>query len=56
MLASLILSTVKVDLKISVSVLIAKIRSQLRYTPSYRKTWIAKQKVLEKMHSEWDAS
>ncbi|MFQ6643803.1 hypothetical protein Gotur_018649 [Gossypium turneri] len=29
---------------------------QIGYTPSYRKAWIAKQKVLEKMHSGWDAS
>ncbi|KAK5835651.1 hypothetical protein PVK06_011345 [Gossypium arboreum] len=56
MLASLILLTVKVDPKTSVSVLIANIRSQLKYTPSYRKVWITKQKALEKMYSRWDAS
>ncbi|MFQ6640613.1 hypothetical protein Gotur_016566 [Gossypium turneri] len=56
MLASLILPTVKADPWILVPVLIANIRSQMGYTPSYRKAWIAKQKVLEKMHSGWDAS
>ncbi|MFQ6667327.1 hypothetical protein Gotur_033386 [Gossypium turneri] len=56
MLASLKLPTVKADLRTSVSVLIANIRSQIGYTPSYRKAWIAKQKALEKMYSGWDAS
>ncbi|KAH1082227.1 hypothetical protein J1N35_021988 [Gossypium stocksii] len=56
MIASLILVILKADPKTSVSVLIASIHSQLRYTPSYHKAWIAKQKALEKMHSGWDAS
>ncbi|MFQ6629506.1 hypothetical protein Gotur_006591 [Gossypium turneri] len=56
MLASLILPTVKADPKTSVPVLIANIRSQMGYTPSYRKAWISKQKALEKMHSGWDTS
>ncbi|KAH1121867.1 hypothetical protein J1N35_005027 [Gossypium stocksii] len=56
MLASLILPMVKEDPRTSVPALISHIRSQLRYTPSYRKAWIAKQKALEKMHSRWDAS
>ncbi|KAK5771787.1 hypothetical protein PVK06_048030 [Gossypium arboreum] len=56
MLATLILPTVKTDPRTSVLVLIANIRSQLKYTPSYRKAWIAKQKALEKIHDGWDAS
>ncbi|KAK5771310.1 hypothetical protein PVK06_047506 [Gossypium arboreum] len=56
MIACIILLMVKVDLRIVVSVLIANIRSQFNYTPSYRKVWIAKQMALEKMHSGWDAS
>ncbi|MFQ6641844.1 hypothetical protein Gotur_016315 [Gossypium turneri] len=56
MLACLILPTVKADPRTSVPMLIANIRSQIGYTPSYHKAWIAKQKVLEKMHSGWDAS
>ncbi|PPR97341.1 hypothetical protein GOBAR_AA23334 [Gossypium barbadense] len=51
MIASLILPIVKADPRTSMSVLIANICSQLRYTPSYCKAWIAKQKALEKMHS-----
>ncbi|KAK5844924.1 hypothetical protein PVK06_001070 [Gossypium arboreum] len=56
MLATLIPPTVKADPRTLVSVLIANIHGQLRYIPSYRKAWIAKQKVLEKMHGGWDAS
>ncbi|PPS08168.1 hypothetical protein GOBAR_AA12480 [Gossypium barbadense] len=56
MLATLILPTVKADPRTSVPVLIANIHSQLRYIPSYRKAWIAKQKALEKMHGGWDTS
>ncbi|KAH1091452.1 hypothetical protein J1N35_018709 [Gossypium stocksii] len=56
MIASLILLMVKVDPKTSMSILIANICNQLRYTSSYRKAWIAKQKALEKIHSRWDAS
>ncbi|XP_052874711.1 uncharacterized protein LOC128280562 [Gossypium arboreum] len=56
MLASLILLTVKADPRTSIPVLIANIRNQMEYTPSYRKAWIVKQKALEKMHSGWDTS
>ncbi|KAK5802953.1 hypothetical protein PVK06_030587 [Gossypium arboreum] len=41
---------VKADPKTSVPVLVVNIRSQLKYTPSYRNVWIDKQKALEKMH------
>ncbi|KAK5812676.1 hypothetical protein PVK06_028114 [Gossypium arboreum] len=50
MLATFILPTEKADPRTLVPILIANIRSQLRYTPSYRKAWIAKQKALEKIH------
>ncbi|PPR94799.1 hypothetical protein GOBAR_AA25869 [Gossypium barbadense] len=56
MLANFILPTVKADPRTLVPVLIANIHSQLRYTPSYRKAWIAKKKVLEKMYGGSDAS
>ncbi|KAK5771718.1 hypothetical protein PVK06_047958 [Gossypium arboreum] len=56
MFASLILQTLKANPKTSVPVLIANIHSQLKYMPSYRKVWIAKQKALENMHGRWDAS
>ncbi|PPS10016.1 hypothetical protein GOBAR_AA10633 [Gossypium barbadense] len=40
MISSLILQIVKADPRTSMSVLIANIHSQLRYTLSYRKAWI----------------
>ncbi|KAH1083127.1 hypothetical protein J1N35_022888 [Gossypium stocksii] len=42
MVASIILSMVKVDPRTTVSILIANIRSQFNYMPLYRKAWIAK--------------
>ncbi|KAK5825286.1 hypothetical protein PVK06_020100 [Gossypium arboreum] len=56
MITSIILSMVKVDPRIAVSILIANIRSQFNYMPSYHKMWIAKYNALEKMHSGWDTS
>ncbi|KAH1031891.1 hypothetical protein J1N35_044065, partial [Gossypium stocksii] len=51
MIIGLILPMVKVDPRTSLSVLIANMRSQFKYTSSCRRAWIAKQKALEKMHS-----
>ncbi|KAK5784897.1 hypothetical protein PVK06_039438 [Gossypium arboreum] len=51
MITGLILLMVKVDPKTTVSVLIAMICSQFKYTPSYCKTWIAMQNALDKMHT-----
>lgn len=56
MITGLILPMVKANPRIIVSVLITNIRSQFKYTPSYRKAWLAKQKALDKMHSGCDAS
>ncbi|KAK5840288.1 hypothetical protein PVK06_009180 [Gossypium arboreum] len=56
MIAGIILPMVKVDSRTAVSILIANIRSQFNYTPSYSKAWIAKQKVLENMHNGWYTS
>ena len=56
MIANIILPVVKASPRVPVSVIIANIRSQFNYTPSYRKAWIAKQKAMEKMHNGWDAS
>ena len=56
MIANIILPEVKASPRVPVSVIIANIRSQFNYTPSYRKAWIAKQKAMEKMHNGWDAS
>lgn len=56
MITTLILPMLKEDPRTSVSCITASIHSQLRYTTSYLKAWIAKQKALENMHSRWDAS
>jgi hypothetical protein len=47
---------VKEDPTISVSVLIAHIRSRYTYTTTYRKTWIAKQKAIERIYGNWEKS
>jgi hypothetical protein len=51
-----ILQMVKEDPTISVSVLIAHIRSRYTYTTTYRKTWIAKQKAIERIYGNWEKS
>ncbi|KAH1038810.1 hypothetical protein J1N35_040553 [Gossypium stocksii] len=56
MITSLILPMVKVDPTTAMLVLIANICSKFKYTSSYHNVWIAKQTVLEKMHSGWDVS
>ncbi|PPR92590.1 hypothetical protein GOBAR_AA28081 [Gossypium barbadense] len=35
-------------------VLIANIRSQYKYTPTYYKVWVVKQKDMDKLHHGWD--
>ncbi|XP_012572487.1 uncharacterized protein [Cicer arietinum] len=51
-----ILQMVTTDPTISVSVLIAHIRSRYTYTTTYRKTWIAKQKAIEIIYDNWEES
>ncbi|XP_073223370.1 uncharacterized protein [Cicer arietinum] len=51
-----ILQMVTADPTISVSVLIAHIRSRYTYTTTYRKTWIAKQKAIERIYGNWEES
>ncbi|XP_073219689.1 uncharacterized protein [Cicer arietinum] len=51
-----ILQMVTTDPTISVSVLIAHIRSWYTYTTTYRKTWIAKQKAIERIYGNWEES
>jgi len=51
-----ILQMVKQDPTISVSVLIAHIRSKYTYTTTYRKAWIAKQKTIEMIYGNWEDS
>ncbi|KAH1066860.1 hypothetical protein J1N35_031847 [Gossypium stocksii] len=42
------------DSSMCASLILPMLKEDPRYTPSYRKAWIAKQKALEKMHSGWD--
>ncbi|XP_004506765.1 uncharacterized protein [Cicer arietinum] len=51
-----ILQMVTTDPTISVSVLIAHIRSRYTYTTTYRKTWIAKQKAIERIYDNSEES
>ena len=47
---------VEKDPRISVAVLVASIRSQLGYIPSYYKAWMAKQKAMAQVFGDWDKS
>ncbi|XP_073221534.1 uncharacterized protein [Cicer arietinum] len=51
-----ILQMITSDPTISVSVLIAHIRSRYTYTTSYRKAWIANQKAIERIYRNWEES
>ncbi|KAI5420271.1 hypothetical protein KIW84_044169 [Lathyrus oleraceus] len=44
------------NLSLKVSTIISHIRSKYEYTPSYRKAWIARTKVVEKVFDNWDES
>ncbi|XP_050897788.1 uncharacterized protein LOC127104655 [Lathyrus oleraceus] len=44
------------DPSIKVSVCISKIVSEYNFTPSYRKTWIARNKVIEQVYDNWENS
>ncbi|XP_057760011.1 uncharacterized protein LOC130980335 [Arachis stenosperma] len=47
---------VKVDPSIKVKSVIAEVSSKFNYTVSYRKVWLAKQKLVEKIFGGWKAS
>ncbi|XP_073225655.1 uncharacterized protein [Cicer arietinum] len=51
-----ILQMVTEDPTISVSVLIAHIRYRYTFTTTYRKTWIVKQKAIERIYNNWEKS
>ncbi|KAL4369270.1 hypothetical protein GQ457_05G030160 [Hibiscus cannabinus] len=42
--------------KVTVSTLMAHVKSVYQYEPEYKKTWRAKDKALKKLHGDWDAS
>nr|KYP73815.1 hypothetical protein KK1_006471 [Cajanus cajan] len=51
-----ILALVERDPSISIPIIIAHIKSAERYTISYRKAWMAKQKPIEDLHGNWEQS
>ncbi|KAL4379409.1 hypothetical protein GQ457_02G040590 [Hibiscus cannabinus] len=42
--------------RISIAVLVASIRNQFGYIPSYYKAWTAKQKAMAQVYGDWDRS
>jgi len=44
------------NLTISIKTLIAEIKMFMNYTPSYKKTWLAKKRALEMIHGNWEES
>ncbi|KAL4302497.1 hypothetical protein GQ457_10G014890 [Hibiscus cannabinus] len=42
--------------RISIAVLVASIRNQFGYIPSYYKAWMAKQKAMAQVYGDWDRS
>ncbi|KAH1266114.1 hypothetical protein GmHk_01G001681 [Glycine max] len=55
-IAQIIQPIVKTNPTVSIKTLIAKIKTFMNYTPSYKKTWLAKQKALEMIHGNWEES
>ncbi|XP_025607802.1 uncharacterized protein [Arachis hypogaea] len=47
---------VKTDSSIKVKFIIAKVQSRFNYTISYQKAWLAKQKSIAKVFSDWEES
>lgn len=55
-IAQIIQPIVKTNPTVSIKTLIAEIKTFMNYTPSYKKTWLAKQKALEMIHENWEES
>ncbi|KAK5840370.1 hypothetical protein PVK06_009267 [Gossypium arboreum] len=54
MISEIILSIVKMSPRISIPMLTVNIRSQYKYTPTYYKAWVTKQKAMDKFHHVWE--
>nr|XP_025625176.1 uncharacterized protein LOC112717325 [Arachis hypogaea] len=54
--AEAIRSLVETDPSIKVKTIIAEVQSRFNYTISYRKAWLAKQKSIAKVFSDWEES
>ncbi|XP_057740123.1 uncharacterized protein LOC130957273 [Arachis stenosperma] len=55
-IAEVIKPLVEADPSIKVKFVIAEVQSKFNYTISYRKVWLAKQKVVEKIFGGWESS
>ncbi|RYR74347.1 hypothetical protein Ahy_A02g009021 [Arachis hypogaea] len=55
-IADTIRQLVEVDPSIKVKSVITKVQSRFNYTLSYRKAWLAKQKAIAKVFSDWKVS
>ncbi|XP_057721443.1 uncharacterized protein LOC130935627 [Arachis stenosperma] len=55
-IAEAIKPLVEVDPSLKVKSVIAEVQSKFNYTTSYRKVWLAKQKVVESIFGGWEAS
>ncbi|XP_015970667.1 uncharacterized protein LOC107494151 [Arachis duranensis] len=55
-IADAIRPLVELDPSIKVKSVIAEVQSWFNYTVSYRKTWLAKQKVVAKVFGDWEVS
>ncbi|KAL5154277.1 hypothetical protein HKD37_19G053666 [Glycine soja] len=55
-IAQIIQPIVKTNPTVSIKTLIVEIKTFMNYTPSYKKTWLAKQKALEMIHGNWEES
>ncbi|KAH1214456.1 hypothetical protein GmHk_14G042181 [Glycine max] len=55
-IAQIIQPIVKTNPTVFIKTLIAEIKTFMNYTPSYKKTWLAKQKALEMIHGNWEES
>ncbi|KAL5180887.1 hypothetical protein HKD37_01G001937 [Glycine soja] len=55
-IAQIIQPIVKTNPIVSIKTLIAEIKMFMNYTPSYKNTWLAKQRELEMIHENWEES
>ncbi|KAH1257926.1 hypothetical protein GmHk_03G007787 [Glycine max] len=55
-IAQMIQPIVKTNSTVSIKALIAEIKMFMSYTPSYKKTWLGKQRALEMIHGNWEES
>ncbi|KAH1256490.1 hypothetical protein GmHk_03G006640 [Glycine max] len=55
-IAQIIQPIIKTNPTVSIKTLITEIKMFMNYTPSYKKTWLAKQKALEMIHGNWEES